>query len=101
MLVGGKVNGICLQSELMEQMIELIHPFDMLYAASLSCLFLGQLVTFPDRDFFIRLAYEQDFPVLFNLSIRKDEQNAFLLGDAGQVKEIIVLFEWQGRVRIA
>lgn len=58
-------------------------------------------MTFPDGDGFVGLSDEEDFAVFFNFGFGVEQEDGILLGDAGEVEQIAVLFEREGCVGVA
>ena len=73
-------------------------PVDCFYAGNRSGFFLGIFLTFPQGNLLIGLLEKQNRTVFFFLNIRPDDQSAFLLVDAAQVKQVCLLNKWMGAV---
>lgn len=99
-LVGGEVEGFRLEGESGECDVVGGEPFDALDAGAFRGLLFGELRTFPDGDGFVGLAEEEDFPVLEVVGAGEEDEDAFFLGDAGEIEEVAVLFEGQGGVGV-
>ena len=69
-------------------------------ARVLAGLVLGQLVAFPNENMLGGFLQKQDFAVLGQARIREDHEDAFLLVDAAEVEQVVVLPERHGAVGI-
>lgn len=47
---------------------------------------------------FIGFTDEEDFPIIWRMGVRVEDEYCFFLCDAGEVEEIVVLFEGQGGI---
>jgi len=91
---------IALAHKAMKQWPERRQPLHPLDAGNPARLFFGQLVALPLFHFGIGLAQKQDLALILLMSLRVQQQNRFLLLDAGEIKQVGVRPEHQRAVRI-
>jgi len=99
-LVGVEVDVLAFAHEAAEDAGEFGQPFDARDAGAFAGLLFGEFVAFPDGDEFAGFAQEQDFSEFLVVGIGIDEQDAFFLVDAGEVKEVGVLAQAEGAVGV-
>ena len=100
MLVSRQVNMLHLRHHPLQNALKTMRPFDALDPRRRARLFLGELLPLPDRDQLTGLLHEQNFPLLGIDRIRHEHQRRFLLIHAGEIEEVVVLFESHRPVRV-
>jgi hypothetical protein len=86
--VGIEPDVVGLAHEAMEELGNFGDPLDIADAGGFPGGFAGQLVTFPDGDEVAGFAEEQDLALPLVVGVGEDEEDGFLLFDAGQVEEV-------------
>ena len=91
MFVGVEIDIFQLADDLPENHGEIRKPFHVLDAGNFRGRFFRELVAFPDREMFVRLAHEKDFAMVRIERVRREQQNRLLLMHAGEIKQIGIL----------
>ena len=91
MLIGVQINGPGLKNQRFEDIFKLTGPVHRFYTGHARRIIFAVFVPFPQVNSFIGLLHKQDFPVLFFFSIRTDHQDALLLIDSAEVKQVCLL----------
>ena len=88
-LVAVEIDVLRVAHQAAEDFGKLVQPFDRFDARNLLGFFLGVLMTFPNLQFFNRLAEEQDLALVPLIGgLREERQDRLLLLDAGEIEQI-------------